>query len=126
MPKGLRIPVGVGPNGGAALVSGDSNDSKIIKVSLGSDENENAFQQDISLGLGMVFDLNDPTMRAKILRRVYKIFEEFRVQKRFRLKKETIKWSEDSATQELIIEFKYVNLESDEEVLFRRSFTSTD
>jgi len=126
MPKGLKIPVGVGPNGGAALVEGDDNDAKIIKVSLGSDDSENAFQQDISLDVGMVFDLNDPTLRARILRRVYRIFDEFRVQKRFKLKKETLKWTEDADKQELTLEFKYVNLESDEDVLFRRAFTSSD
>jgi hypothetical protein len=126
MPRGLKVPVGVAPHGGAALVDGDTNDAKIIKIALGSDESENAFQQDISLDVGMVFSLNDPTLRARILRRVYKIFDEFRVQKRFKLKKETMKWSENEANQELTLEFKYVNLESDEEKLFRRSFTSSD
>jgi hypothetical protein len=124
--KGLRLPVGVGANGGAAMVDGDENDMKIITIALGSSENENAFQQDITLGEDMVFDLSDPTIRARILRRLYAIFEVFRVKKRFKLKKETISWEEDSKTQELIMSFKYVNLESDEEILFRRAFTSSN
>lgn len=124
--KGLKIPVGVGANGGAALMSGDDNDAKIIKLSLGSGESENAFQQDITLDQGMVFDLNDPTLRARIMRRVEKIFDNFRRQKRFRLIKNSVKWSEDAKNQELVLEFKYINLESDEEVNFVRSFTSAD
>jgi len=124
--KGLRIPVGVGPSGGAALVEGDENDAKIIKLSLGSDENENAFQQNIALDQGMVFDLNDPTIRLKIIRRIEKIFDIFKRQKRFKLFKNSIKWSENAYKQELILKFKYLNLESDEEVNFTRTFTSAD
>jgi hypothetical protein len=123
---GLALPVGVGAHGGARLVEGDENDMKLITIALGSSENENAFQQDITLDEGMVFDLNDPTIRARILRRLYKIFDEFRIKKRFRLKKETIKWEEDSKEQELTLEFKYVNLESDEDIIFRRAFTASD
>lgn len=123
---GLRIPVGVSSHGGARLVSGDVNDTKIITIALGSSENENAFQQDITLDEGMVFDLNDPTVRAKILRRLYLIFENFRVKKRFKLKKETIDWEEDPKEQELTLEFTYTNLESDEDILFRRAFTASD
>ena len=88
--KGLRIPVGVSSNGGAAMIYGDENDKQIISVSLGSSDNENAFQQDISLGEGMIFDLDDASIRAKITRRVYSIFDEFKIQKRFKLKKDTL------------------------------------
>jgi hypothetical protein len=124
--RGLRLPVGVGPNGGASLIEGDENDYKIIAIALGSTENENAFQQDITLGERMVFDLNDYTIRASILKKLYKIFENFRLKKRFELKKETISWIEDSRNQILTLEFRYVNLESDEDIFFRKAFTSAD
>ena len=123
---GLRLPVGVGAHGGARLVEGADNDRKLISIALGSSESENAFQQDITLDEGMVFDLNDPTVRARILRRLYRIFEEFRIQKRFRMKKETIKWSEDSEKQELILDFEFVDIENDEDLFFRRAFTASD
>lgn len=123
---GLKIPVGVNSHGGTSLVDGDENDMKIITVALGSSENENAFQQDVTLDEAMVFDLNDPTTRASILRRLYRIFENFRMKKRFMLKRETIQWEEKPKTQELVLEFTYVNLESDEDVLFRRTFTASD
>jgi hypothetical protein len=124
--RGLRLPVGVGPNGGASLIEGDENDYKIIAIALGSTESENAFQQDITLGERMIFDLNDYTIRASILKKLYKIFENFRLKKRFELKKETISWIEDSRNQILTLEFRYVNLESDEDIFFRKAFTSAD
>lgn len=124
--KGLSLPVGVGSNGGALLIEGDENDYKIISIALGSSESENAFQQDITLDERMIFDLNDTVIRASILKRLYKIFEEFRLKKRFELKKETVNWQEDHCNNTLTLEFRYVNLESDEDILFRRSFTSTD
>jgi hypothetical protein len=124
--RGLRIPVGVGSNGGASLIEGDENDYKIISIALGSNENENAFQQDVTLGENMIFDLNDYSIRANILKKLYKIFEDFRLKKRFELKKETIAWIEDSKNQTLSLEFRYVNLESDEDIFFRKAFTSAD
>jgi len=124
--KGIKIPVGVNSSGGAATIEGDENDIQAISVAIGSGGNENAFQQEISLGEGMVFDLDDPTVRAKITRRLYALFRDFRVRKRFELKKDTITWSSDEQAQELSLEFKYINLESDEEKLLRRTFTAAD
>jgi hypothetical protein len=124
--KGLKLPVGVGANGGASLIEGDENDYKIISIALGSSENENAFQQDTTLDERMIFDLNDYVIRSNILKRLYKIFENFRLKKRFELRKETINWTEDPKNQTLTLEFRYVNLESDEDIFFRRAFTSAD
>lgn len=126
MATGLRIPVGASPSGGAALVGGDDNDTKIIKTALSSDDSENAFQQDIGMGESMVFNLNDPVLRAKIRRRLVQIFANFQTQKRFKLLKNTIEWTEDSVAQELILEFKYLNLESDEEKPLRRVFSASE
>jgi hypothetical protein len=123
--KGLRIPVGVGHNGGAAIVDGDTNDVKIIMASLGSGDNENAFQQEISLDQSMVFDTNDPILRAKIINKVKKIFAIFRNQNRFLLKEDTITW-ENTGDGELTLTFKYVNIESDEERPFLKTFTAAD
>lgn len=122
MPTGLRIPVGVDPGGGAALVSGDANDAKTIRAALGSDDNENAFQQGIGLGDGMIFDIADGKTRNVIERRVIDIFRRFEAQKRYILRRGTINWVEDSAEQTFEMSFKYVNLESDEEQLFRQQF----
>ena len=126
MARGMEMPVGVNSAGGAAMVEGDENDYKIIKMALSSDDNENAFQQDIGLGASMVFDLNDQALRAKIRRRLLQIFEDFQRQKRYKLVKESIKWGENTEEQELELTFKYINMESDEEKQFRRVFSAQE
>lgn len=123
MPRGLRMPIGVDGTGGLAIVDSEENDQKIIFMALGSGHNENAFQQDIALGDDMVFDLSDPAVKARILRRLYRIFEDFVRLKRYKLKRDTVKFTEDSLNQVLNLEFKYINLESDEERAFSRKFT---
>lgn len=123
MPKGLSMPVGVNPTGGAATVEHDENDRKVIWNAISDCSSENAFQQDLGLGSDMVFDISDPVLRARIQQRLFAIFKDFEAQNRYKLKANTIKWSENSAEQELILEFKYLNIESDEEQTFKRPFT---
>lgn len=123
MPQGLKMPVGVSSTGGAALVSGDDNDRKIIWNALGDCSSEHAFQQDLGLGGDMVFDINDASLRARILRRLNNIFATFEVQKRYKLLRDTITWSANSASQELVLTFSYFNIESDEAQTFTRVFT---
>jgi hypothetical protein len=125
MARGLALPVGVDGTGGAAVVEGEDNDRKIIFTALCDCDSEHAFQQDLGLGSGMVFDINDEVVRASILSRAYDIFDQFEKQKRYKLKKDSIKWTTDAVKQELVLEFMYVNLESDEEKVFMRRFTST-
>jgi hypothetical protein len=125
MASGLKVPVGVNRSGGGAIVSGTENDEKVIMLALGDDDNENAFQQNIGVGARMIFDLSDERQRAKIIRRVKDVFIRFEAQKRFILRPNTVKWSRDSDNQDMILEFKYVSLESDEERDFRETFTET-
>ena len=122
MPKGLRIPIGANPGGGLATVDSDENDRKIIRTALSSDDNENAFQQNIGLGEEMIFSLADPTSRAKIVRKINEIFQRFEAQKRYRLVDGTVRWREDSAKQTTSVSFKYLNLESDRVEDFNTGF----
>lgn len=121
MPRGLALPVRVAPWGGVLLIEGDDNDHKIIALALGSDDNENAFQQDIGLGESMIFDVNDPQLRGRIVAKIRAIFRRFETQKRYRLLGETMRWNPGEAG-ELTLEFKYINLESDETKTFSRSY----
>jgi len=125
MAVGLSLPVGVTTSGGARLVSGKENDTKIISLALGSGWSENAFQQDIALGQAMIFNLNDQSIRARIKGRLIQIFREFQNQNRYRLLVNTLKWSEDSQNQELNLEFKYANLEDDEVQDYTVRFTAS-
>ncbi len=124
MATGLAMPVGVGVDGGARLSAGSENDDKIIRLALGDDANENAFQQKIGVGAEMVFGQSDELLQASIMRRVNEVFKRFEAQKRYTLVRNTITWSQDDDTQELILEFKYVALESDREQDFRESFSA--
>ncbi|MGD9749374.1 MAG: hypothetical protein AB7W59_00100 [Acidimicrobiia bacterium] len=121
MPRGLALPVRVAPWGGVALIEGDDNDHKIISLALGSDDSENAFQQDIGLGEAMIFDVSDPQLRGRIVAKIRNIFRRFEVQKRYRLLGETMRW-QPGEPGELVLEFKYINLESDETKTFSRSY----
>jgi len=123
MPKGLAMPVGVNPTGGAATVEHDDNDRKVIFTALSDCSSEHAFQQDLGLGGDMIFDISDPVLRARIQQRLYAIFKDFEAQNRYKLRTNTIKWSENSKEQALSLEFKYLNIESDEELTFKRAFT---
>lgn len=121
MPTGLAVPVGVGQDGGARLSTGDENDSKIIRLALGSDDNENAFQQNIGLGDRMVFDIADSVARSKITRRLLELFRSFEAQQRYILRQNTIQWTEGEG--EITLSFMYVQVESDQEKEFREVFT---
>ena len=123
MPKGLAVPVRVGRNGGTVISDSDEQDNKIIKLALGDDDNENAFQQDIGLGVGMIFDVSDPTMQARVEGRLRSIFLRFEAQKRFRLRPETIEWGRDG-NGETELRFMYLNLESDEPREFKQVFSN--
>jgi hypothetical protein len=122
MATGLAMPLGVGSHGGARIATGDENDDKIIRMALGDDANENAFQQNIGLGARQIFGASDDVMRAMVMRRCNEVFRRFEAQKRYRLRRETMQWSTDSETQEATLSFKYISLESDKELDFRQSF----
>lgn len=116
MPVGLAMPVGVGPNGGAKLAIGSDNDDKIIRLALLDDENENAFQQGIGLGIDMIFDINDVATKARIITKLRDIFRRFEAAKRYRLIEDTLAWKDKDG--ETVLTFKYYSLEADDTRLF--------
>jgi len=122
MTKGIAIPVGVDGSGGAALVDGEDNDRKLISVALSDCDNENAFQQDLGLGSDIVFDINDSRSRQKVLRKLYAIFDDFEANHKYKLMRDTIKWTESPEEGSMALEFKYLDLETDETSEFKRVF----
>lgn len=124
MPTGIAVPVRVSVGGGMRLVDGDENDQKTIAMALGSDDNENAFQQDIGLGDFMVFSVHDPEIRGKVMNRIRTIFKKFEAQKRFKLFPNTVRWLTDDESGEMTLQFKYLSIESDEEKVFSRTLNS--
>jgi len=122
--KGLKIPVGVDTTGGSATLEGDEYADQVIRTGLSDHDNANAFQQDGGLGEEMIFGKTDTAQKAAILRKLYSMFAAWEEERLFRLMRETIKWSKDSESGELIVEFRYINLESDEPTTFRKKFTT--
>lgn len=122
MPVGMRLPVQADSTGGTSMVEGEEDNRQVIKIALSDCDNDHAFQQDLGLGTSMIFDINDPGLRARVLKRVTEIFSQFEAQDRFRLLTDTIRWTKGNG--ELILEFMYHDIESDEELPFARNFTS--
>lgn len=123
MATGISFPVRVSPSGGLSFSSGSEQDENIITLALLDDDTDHAFHQGEGLGVDMVFDVNDPLARAGILGKLRAVFTRFERLKRFQLKEDTIVWK-DGEEGEQILEFKYISLESDDEQLFRRKFSS--
>jgi hypothetical protein len=121
MATGLKLPVGVDPTGRGAMVDGEDENRKIIKTALSDCDNDHAFQQEIGLGIDMVFDINDSRVRARIVARLTEIFRRFEDQHRFKLRRDTIRWEKSGG--ELTLNFVYHDIESDEEKPFARTFT---
>jgi hypothetical protein len=124
MPTGLALPVRANGSGGFLLASGNDQDSNVIKLALADTSNENAFQQNIGLGLSMIFDINDPGSRASVIARLRSVFKRFERLKRFKLLENTLDWSDREG--ETVLAFKYINLETDEVQNFQRNFLGSD
>ena len=122
MPVGFKLPLQLSSTGGFDLVDSDENDFKIIKTALMNDENENAFQQNMGLGNSAIFKNNDSAQRSSLNSRLRMIFKNFEQQKRYKLLPSTVKWSTNPTSHELILEFRFISLESDEEKTFTNSF----
>lgn len=122
MATGLDLPVRVDATGRTVRAFGDTQAQKIIMLALGDDENENAFQQDVSLGTGQVFSISDPTFRARTLSKLHRIFARFQQRKKFSLVQGSVKWTKGKPG-ETVLEFDYINLETDEREHFARKFT---
>jgi hypothetical protein len=115
--KGLALPVGVNKRGSTKTVTSDANDRKIIAIGISDCHNSHAYQQDPGLGSDHIFALNDGAVRGIIIQRLRDIFADFENQNRYKLKEETTAWTEDGG--ELILDFDYFNIESDEEKHFK-------
>lgn len=122
MARGMRVPVGVNMMGGAAMVEGEDNDQKTIFVAMSNCDNDHAFQQDLGMDIGVVFQTVDSGARAKVLRRIRDIFRLFEEDDRYRLLNDSLSWSTKEG--ELVLEFKYLNIETDQVQSFSRTFSS--
>jgi len=122
MIKSLKIPIGVDSTGGTKTVSSDDRKRQLISIALSSGDSLNAFQQDINLGMGMIFGKDGTDLRSSVLRRLYAIFDQFEVDKLFQLMRETIQWNSNNEG-ELTLNFYYIDIETDSQQFFAKNFT---
>jgi len=121
VPTGLKLPIGATKAGRVALVISEENDHKTISSALSDCDNDHAYQQNLGIPADVIFDISDPKMRARVLRRLMLISRRFETQRRYKVKKETIEWSSNEEGQ-LTLKFRYLNLESDAEQDFQQTF----
>lgn len=117
MAKGLAIPVGVGPDGRAKLVSGDDQLIKIIGLHLSFSDSENPFQ-DIGIDQ-VIFNINDTRLIPLIRYRLGELFKSLEADELAKLDENSVKFIQDEAEGEMVLEFKFWNLETNEPVDFR-------
>lgn len=110
--RGLDIPIGVNRRGSSRTVTSDANDRKVISTALSDNNNDHAYQQDPGLGADFIFGMNDETVRGIIIQRLRDVFADFERQNRYRLKSDSAVWSQDEG--DLILQFDYFNIETDE------------
>lgn len=123
MSTGLKLPLQVDSNGRTARVTGDEQADKIIRLALADNDNNNAFQQNIGLGTEMVFNINNPGMRARVISRLFKIFSNFEKLDKFKLYRSSIRWTTlVKGSGETNLEFRYINLETDKVIDFAHDF----
>ena len=126
MARGLNIPVGVSPSGGALVIEGDLKARQLISTALSDNDSNNAFQQNIGLGQRMIFGLQGAALKAEIKRRLDAIFNDFEEAKLFQLDKQSVKFTEIPGSQILELKFNFVNLESDEVSTFNQRFPGNE
>jgi hypothetical protein len=119
VPVGLALPVGVDPAGGADLVEADTQANKIIRIALSPCYSDHAFQQDLGLGEGGIFDLATPEGKARLQARIKRLFAAFYAEARFRLVAGSIKLEDGPQEGELSLELKYKDIESDEQYILQ-------
>lgn len=120
MATGLKIPVGVGKSGGAALeTSSSKQNKKILLLALSEGGDNNSFQR---LGIGnLIFKIKDVATRAQVQREIQKVIGQ--LSDRIALiPNEPITFRED-IEGELEVSIKYIDIETNKVEEFTPKFT---
>ncbi len=122
MSRGLALPVGATNTGSSKQTEGDEQASKVILLALSDNDNDNAFQQDEGLGAAHVFQLSDAGTRAYVNNRLKEIFAKFARVRLYQLQQSSIKWAKGDEAGDKVLEFKYINLETNEVQEFKKVY----
>lgn len=111
MSQGLDLPLGA-DQGRARLARGEDQLKKIITLALSDGDSENPFQ-DLGIGNGNVFDVNDQDLQARLRQRIVAVFRRFSTERRAALAPGSPTFRRGGADgEELIASIKYVNMET--------------
>lgn len=113
MPVGMRMPVGVDEQGGAAMSAGSDYIHQLLITALRDCESRNPFQ-DLGISERNIFDIDDPVTRGRLMTRVKDVFARFEAQSLARLASgsSAIRWAESEADGEAVLEVQYIDMES--------------
>jgi hypothetical protein len=111
MATGLRVPVGVGQDGKAAVESDDDQLAKALRLALSPGDDDNAFQQ-LGIPESLVFSVNDAGTAGVIRQTVRKILAKFN--DRLELQPGTIIQLLQKNEGELEVQFTYINTETND------------
>lgn len=114
MAKGLDIPVRPGPDGRAVMIEGSEQTAKIIRLAIADLSSSNPFQPD-GISDRFVFSVPDSKTIADIAAHLKDAFNRLSAQGRARLVSGSPKFTTDPATQELVVDISYIDLEATKE-----------
>jgi hypothetical protein len=106
--SGLQVPVGVTPNGGASVTSGDDQLIKIIMLGLSDVDTENPFATLTNLPL--IFDINDPMAQPITRHRITSFFQRLEREGRAKLVDDSLEFI--SSEGDFEVAFQYINLKT--------------
>jgi hypothetical protein len=116
MPKGLRVPIAVGPNGGARVIEGPTVIGQNIILGLIPAGSLNPFQQNIAPEEDLIFEIRDMRTGGLYVSHVREFFAELERQGYARLfpggRGLSIEPSSKSEGGDMLITVRYVNLET--------------
>ncbi len=124
MAVGLSIPFRADQNGTLAKSTPEETAWNTIYLTLSDVDNDNAFQQGMDITQQVIFKPDDKVSRAKVMAKLISAFEQFEDNKLFKLDLASVEWYKETSG-ESILEFQYLDLETDEVSTFRRSYGGT-
>ncbi len=120
MPTGLKVPVGVGKSGGAAIESNESEQmKKLLFLALSEGDDSNPFQK-MGLSGDLVFAINSTAFRGKAERQIQQVIQKF--SDRIALAPDTAITLQSLNDGEVELAFEYVDLLTNKVEEFRDKF----
>jgi len=116
MANGLAIPVGVNGAGGAKILKGSKQKTKIVRSAFAEGDDNNPFQ-DLGLPPTMIFDINGDVTAGEARVEVETILSRLREQNNIEINpNKPIRVTREG--EELQLEFEYIDLDLNETVQF--------